>query len=276
VIAEGLKEHAVIANDMSERRIVHGWGDRQTYYVGGFKDPDGVARHGLTSNAFWVISGMYENDSEMKEIILNAFDNLDSRFGLKTFEPHFLPNTPGVGRIYKLPPGTAENGAAYIHATAFGIMALFMMGEAEKAWDQLMKIFPFTHDHISCSPYVMPNSYGDNKALNIDGESMQDWQTGSSNVVLKIILRFVFGFQPEYDGFYIQPAAWFPFETYQLDMIYQESILHISYNNKKTGRRRFMVNNKTCPPIHDAYINADKLWISRHEIGKVVDIAIED
>jgi hypothetical protein len=201
-IEKGLKEHAVIKNNEGELRIVHGWGDKKSYYVGSFCDPDNASRHGLTSNAFWVISGMYEKNRSMKETIGNAFAALDSRFGLKTFEPYFLPGTPeetqgraleetqgkslvetqerarvetqgnalGFGRIYKLPPGTAENGAAYIHASAFGIMALFMMGEAKEAWEQLMKILPFTHEKVSCSPYVMPNSYGDNVKLNIDGE----------------------------------------------------------------------------------------------------------
>lgn len=275
-IGEGLKKHAILGNHSGEQRIVHGWGDRQAYYVGSFQDSDGESRHGLTSNAFWVISGIYKKDTKIKNTILEAFEHLDSQYGLKTFEPHFLPNASGVGRIYKLPPGTAENGAAYIHATAFGIMALFMMGEPRKAWDQLMKIFPFTHEHLSCSPYVMPNSYGYNKDLNIDGESMQDWQTGSSNVVLKLIIRFIFGFQPEYGGFFIQPAAWFPFETYQFDIVYQGSVLRIRYHNKKVGKRSFIVNNEIRTLIHDEYLGIDKLWMHQQELGKIVDINIED
>jgi len=275
-IENGLNKHAIIVNNYGEQRIVHGWGDHQAYYVGSFKDPDGESRQGLTSNAFWDISSIYKKDTRIKNVILTAFDQLDSQYGFKTFEPYFSPNVSGVGRIYKLPPGTAENGAAYIHATAFGIMALFMMGEPKKAWDQLMKIFPFTHEHISCSPYVMPNSYGDNKALNIDGESMQDWQTGSSNVVLKLIIRFIFGFQPEYGGFFIQPAAWIPFETYQLDMTYQGSVLHIRYCNQKSGKRRFIVNNEIHSVIPGDYLGIDKLWMNQHELGGVVDIVIED
>ncbi|MDF2943407.1 MAG: hypothetical protein K0S01_2265 [Herbinix sp.] len=275
-IEKALKKQAIIIHENGEQRIVHGWGDQQSYYVGGFTDPDGKSRYGLTSNAFWVISGLYRTDTSIKNTILLAFDHLDSKYGLKTFEPYFSQNTPGVGRIYKLPPGTAENGAAYIHATAFGIMALFMMGEPKRAWIQLRKIFPFTHQQISCSPYVMPNSYGDNTALNINGESMQDWQTGSSNVVLKIIIRFIFGFQPEYGGFLLQPASWIPFNTYLLDIVYQGTLIHISYNNKKAGKRSFMVNNNMLLGIYDEYLGTDKLWIEKHNLGDVLDIIIED
>jgi len=304
IIEKGLKEHAVIKNKEGEQRIVHGWGDKKSYYVGSFCDPDNVSRHGLTSNAFWVISGMYEKNKNMKETILNAFSALDSRFGLKTFEPYFLPGTPGetrekalggtqgktlgktlgktqggalgFGRIYKLPPGTAENGAAYIHASAFGIMALFMMGEAKEAWEQLMKILPFTHEKVSCSPYVMPNSYGDNVKLHIDGESMQDWQTGSSNVVFKIILRFVFGFQAEYQGFFIQPSNWIPFKNYQVDMIYQGKSLCISYENNGVGKRTFLVNGKPGASVFDEAMNIEKLWVDKENLEDDIKICIAD
>lgn len=75
----------------------------------------------------------------------------------------------GVGRIPKLPAGTAENGAPYIHASVFGVMALFRMGSPEAAWQELIKSLPMTHDTISVSPYVMPNSYGYNPEKNVDG-----------------------------------------------------------------------------------------------------------
>ena len=155
-------------------------------------------------------------------------------------------------------------------------MALFMMGEAKEAWEQLMKILPFTHEKVSCSPYVMPNSYGDNVELHIDGESMQDWQTGSSNVVFKIILRFVFGFQPEYEGFFIQPANWIPFKSFQVDMIYQGKPLHISYENKGGGKRSFLVNGKPGTTMFDENMNIEKLWVDKGNLEDHINIFIVD
>ena len=102
----GLLQYAVHTRG-TERRIVHGWGDRRRYCVGSFGDSDGLARDGVTSNAFWVLSGMLQRTPELREPILAAFSRLDSPFGLKTFEPGFGPDAPGVGRIPKLPIGTA-------------------------------------------------------------------------------------------------------------------------------------------------------------------------
>ena len=201
-IEAGLRRFAVVENGDGERRILHGWGDKRSYLVGSYEDSDGQPRDGLTSNAFWVLSGLYGKDPSIRESILGAFDRLDSTYGYRTFAPAFPRDAPGVGRIVKLPPGTAENGAAYIHATSFAIMALFQMGEPRRAWEQLIKILPFTdiHDNLSHSPFVMPNSYGLNEDKLIDGENMNDWQTGSSNVVLKLLIRFVFGVEPVAKG----------------------------------------------------------------------------
>ena len=147
-----------------------------SYLVGSFDDPDHYSRHGLTSNAFWVLSGMYDTDVSIKDTILNAFQALDSKYGYKTFHPHFPSDIKGVGRIPKLPAGTAENGASYIHATAFAAMALYRMGFPKEAWEQIVKILPFTHEKLSHSPFIMPNSYVFNEDLMIDGESMADWE----------------------------------------------------------------------------------------------------
>ena len=110
-----------------------------------------------------------------------------------------------------MPKGTAENGATYIHATLFGIISLFDMGESERAWEQLYKILPITHKFTSTSPFVMSNSYAENAELDLDGESISDWFTGSGCVLLKTLYRKVFGINPTFDGVEITPAENPPF-----------------------------------------------------------------
>ena len=270
-IAKGLNRYAVVQNDDDEKRILHGWGDKRSYLVGSFYDPDAKARDGLTSNAFWVLAGLYEKDLNMRTTILDAFRRLDSKYGYKTFEPAFPPNTHGVGRIGKLPPGTAENGATYVHATTFAIMALFQMGCPKEAWEQIVKILPFTNihdDNLSHSPFVMPNSYGYNPEKGIDGQNMNDWQTGSSNVVMKMLIRNVFGFEPELDGIWIQPASWCPFKKFEFKINVRGCDLNVTYTDGEVGRRTFTVNGKSRAGTHDNIMGIDKLWIPYEELKK--------
>ena len=241
----GFIQHAIVQQD-GERRLLHGWGDQQSYSVGGFSDCDGLARDGLTSNAFWILSGMLEEDLSLREDILAALERLDSKYGLKTFEPGFGPEARSVGRIVNVPIGSAENGAVYIHATTFAIAALFRIGEPESAWEQIHKILPFA-EHFkdpSHSPFVMPNSYLENAALNLDGQSMDDWQTGSSNVLLKLLVRYVFGFHPRADFLCIEPANYFPFESFHFQAKAHQCRIQIDYCRKDVARREVTLNGK--------------------------------
>ncbi|MFH0880200.1 MAG: hypothetical protein V2A34_10850, partial [Lentisphaerota bacterium] len=266
-IQAGLNRYAVVQNEKGEKRILHGWGDKRSYLVGSYYDPDGKARDGLTSNAFWILSGLHDRDPGLREAILSSLKRLDSKYGFKTFEPAFPPNTQGVGRIGKLPPGTAENGATYIHATAFAVMALFRIGCPELAWEQLGKILPFTdlHDKLSHSPFVMPNSYGYNPEKGIDGQNMNDWQTGSSNVTMKLLIRFVFGYEPELDGVWIQPSAWLPFNAFDFRIRARSCDVRLLLENKGRGRRQFTVNGQSRPGVRDEIMDLEKLWVPYEE-----------
>lgn len=267
-LAKNLLRFALIENDSGEKRIIHGWGDDYSYTVGGFSDPDGKSRCSLTANAFWVLSGMLSTNPDIKPTILDSFHKLDSKYGYKTFAPHFKKNVTGVGRIKKLPKGTAENGASYIHATLFAIMALFKMGEPKLAWEQIFKVLPFTHSNVSCSPYVMPNSYGYNPELGIDGQSMQDWQTGSSNVLLKTLIRFVVGIDVDYDGVWIKPAYYIPFTELSCEVQIRNCHIAIEYKNAQKSLREFYVNKQKRNSSYDNRMNTYMLWLSEEDLSK--------
>ncbi len=274
-LEKGLRRYGIQYNAEGQPRITHGWGDRRSYYVGSWKDPDGAARRSLTANAFWVLSGLYDRDMSLRQTIHDDILALDSPYGLKTFDPHFEPDAKGVGRIPKLPAGTAENGAPYIHASVFGVMALFRMGCAEDAWAELYKALPLTHDHVSVSPFVMPNSYGYNPAKHIDGESMMDWQTGSSNVMLKLLVRFVMGVRPEYDGVWIQPAASCPFE-FTAHVPVKGADLRITYRRSGLGRRRYTVNGTERSGEYSDVLRTERLWLPAEQLKGTVEILAED
>ncbi len=264
-LERGLKKNAIVEKD-GKRKILHGWGDKRSYLVGSYSDSDGKSRDGLTASAFWVISGAYLWDKSIKADILSTFSRLDSKYGLKTFEPYFAPDTPGVGRIVDLPKGTAENAAVYVHATLFGVWALFMMGEGKAAWEQLYKVLPITHKLITTTPFVMSNSYSYNEELGLDGESMSDWFTGSANTFIKAIVRYVFGVEPDLDGVKISPCEYMPTKFAQISITVKGKRIKLVYRNKGAGKRSFTLNGApvtaTVSPSSGApmlYIRSDLL-----------------
>ena len=279
-LSEGLLKYAVVCQDR-RRKVLHGWGDQRSYLVGSFADSDGLARDGLTSNAFWILSGMLEKDPSLRDDILQAFERLDSEYGLRTFEPGFAPDAPGVGRITKLPRGTAENGAVYVHATTFAIAALFRLDEPKRAWQQIVKILPFSSHHTapSHSPFVMPNSYVDNPQLDLTGQSMNDWQTGCSNVLLKLLVRHAFGFQPELETLNIAPARWHPFESLELNGVAHDRQVRLVHSYRDVAQREIKVNGKTWTLTvqeDSSRLTSARIPYDHLAVGKVNEISVTD
>ncbi|WP_428387017.1 GH36-type glycosyl hydrolase domain-containing protein [Mucisphaera sp.] len=262
-LAAALRQHAITTADDRSRRILHGWGHNQHYEVGGFCDLDGQARDGLAANAMWVLSGMAQRDPTFNDDILRAFDRLDGPFGLKTFAPGFGRDTRQAGRIGNLPLGTAENGACYVHATAFGIMALFRLGQPRRAWQQLLKILPFAmpERHVSHSPFVMPNSYSLIDEAGAFGESMNDWQTGSSNVVLKTLVHDAAGIQPAHDGIWVNPATWAPCSEIRLHLLLRDRPIELVWRRGSGTARTFIVNGRVQTGEPHPLTGVRRLWL---------------
>lgn len=275
---KGLHQYGIQSDDKGNRRVVHGWGDHREYYVGSFCDPDGLNRISSTSEAFWVLSGLlnHSNDDKMRWQIHDDLMSLDTKYGLLTFSHAFAEDVKGVGRINKLPAGTAENGAVYVHASMFAIMALFRMGFAEEAWKELEKALPMSHENTSLSPFVMPNSYGYNEGLNIDGESMNDWQTGSSNVTVKMFVRDVLGICPEYDGVWIQPAGKGPYNKVEGSVLVRGKELKVACRkNSDIQEARFFINGNETKGTWNDHLKTWSLWIDNQTLNSVKEILVE-
>ena len=267
-IEQGLYKYAIDSDCSGNKKILHGWGDQRSYKVGSFCDNDGQSRDSATSNAFWVLSGINDKKN-MKKHILRAFDRLDSKYGIKTFEPYFAPDNDKVGRIIYLPKGTAENAATYIHATLFAIWALYKLGEYEKAEEQLKKILPLTHEFVSTTPFVMPNSYVHNDEKEFDGESMSDWFTGSGAVLGKVLFFGVLGLQPDLNGVTVSPAVSTLFHELKTALCIKGGEIEIRYKNMDRGVRTVTVNGKVISG-KSVYIQNAELC-GRHIVVEVTD-----
>jgi len=281
---EGLLNNAIVGSKR-KRRILHGFGDEEKYTVGGIHDPDGVSRYSLTSHAFWIISGLHSVAKEKENLdmvpsILSAYKELDDKYGLKTFHPPFKRGTEHwFGRIPRLPAGTAENGATYNHATLFGIWSLFEAGQSATAWAQLEKLLPFTpnHGNYNLTPFVIPNSYIHNPEKGLDGESMNDWQTGSSNVLLKILIWYVFGFRPEWNLLRIQPDPSSPLVQFNYRGMYQGKQIQIEYRKSaEIECRTATLNGKPLQPFQVEGLNMQVVDIPRRKLKKNNRIEITD
>ena len=202
-IREGVFRYAIVEQN-GECRVLHGWGDHRAFTIGGFRDVDGKSRISSTSVSFFALSQLY--DPKYDADILSAYAKLDDKYGFRTFDEPFDPDLKGVGRIGKLPPGTAENAATYIHAALFAVLALYHIGKEKEATAQLLKLLPISYAEVDKTPYVMQNAYCYNPRIHVDGSALNDWFTGSAAVLIKILIADLFGIRPGDDALQISPA----------------------------------------------------------------------
>ena len=238
-LKKGVFTNAIIEKD-GERRILHGWGDRKEYFVGSFCDVDGKNRISSTAYSFFALSSLYEKDYEQD--MLSAYRKLDDKYGFRTFDTPFDPDLQGVGRIGKLPKGTAENAATYIHASLFAVLALYKIGCEREAGDQLLKLMPISYKWVDKTPYVMQNAYCYNPEINVDGSALNDWFTGSAPVMMKIVMTNVFGIQPDHDVLTIAPAKDSFLKKAKVSLQIHGRKLHLEI--EKTGNSSLRLNGE--------------------------------
>ena len=276
-IKENLFKYAVSTDKDGHRRVIHGWGDKRSYFVGSNNDYDGAARYSLTANAFWMISGMIKNDPTMREALTSAAAALDSKYGLMTFDvPFKLADRKYVGRLATITEGTYENCCAYVHAGMFGVMGLFLIGESRLAWEEMMKALVVTHENCTMSSFVMPNSYCRNEKLYIDGVSMGDWYTGSGTMYVKELVRFGLGIDPDLDGLRIQTPSYLPTTSCGAKISVKGKKINFEYKNTGKGARSFTVDGKDVAASYDEVMRIPYIYIPAEELSDGMTIEVTD
>ncbi len=250
-LKDGLVKYAIDVNENGDKRIIHGWGDHMSYKIGSFKDSDGESRVSFASNSFWVSSGLIYESPELKECIISSIHALESKYGLLTLTPAFRPDSPGVGRLAAMTPGTAENACVYIHGTLFSILALFGLGQSDYAWKHFLKILPIANQQMTKTPFVMSNSYLDNPERGLCGQSVIDWYTGSGTVVLKNVIRSILGLNPDLDGLVIKTAKTLPCKYINADVLLKGKKIKFEYKNENKGNRKIYMDGKEIETIYD-------------------------
>ena len=276
-LKEGLFKFAIDTNEQGEKRIIHGWGDKLSYKIGSFSDPDGVSRISSTAHSYWAVSGMINCDESLKPALIKAFDALSSKYGIRTFDTPFPKSAlPYAGRIAKITPGTYENACVYVHGAMFAVLALFSIGQSERAWNELEKLITPSHENCTMTPFVMPNSYCDNSEFGMDGQSMGDWYTGSGTVVMKAVVRYLFGIKPDLDGITLATARVMPCKNAELSLVIKGKKVKIIYQNLGAGKRSYSLCGRELPSEYDTVAELYKTYIPENELTDDALITIID
>ena len=152
---------------------------------------------------------------------------------------------------------------------------MFTLGQDKFAWDEIFKIIPITHKFVSTTPFIMPNSYGYNESIEVDGESMNDWFTGSSSTLIKLLIRNVFGIKVTLDNLIIQPASYFPFKQAEIDIQILNTHVHLKHISDSSNRRVIKINGETIKDLTSEYFKKDICVLPIEKLNSYESLEIE-
>jgi cellobionic acid phosphorylase len=151
-------------------------------------------------------------DAEQREKMIRAVESeLETPYGVMLLAPPFTAMREDIGRVTQKFPGSAENGSVYNHAAAFYIYALYMIGEADRAFRVMRKMIPGpdTADYTQRGqlPVFIPNYYRGayREYPRTAGRSSQLFNTGTVAWIYRCLIEGLFGIKGNKDGLVFEP-----------------------------------------------------------------------
>lgn len=187
----------------------------------------------LISQAWSVISGVAGKDRRKKAMdsaISKLLDRDSGVFSLLTPPFDGRGNDPGYIRGYI--PGVRENGGQYTHGAIWGLAALCLLGEKDKAYEVMNLLNPI----VRTQRYLLAQKYaGEPYCMAADvyasahhrGRAGWTWYTGSGAWMYKVVLEYVLGFWKEGDLLSILPCLPAEAFPYTIDYRHGKALYHI-------------------------------------------------
>jgi cellobiose phosphorylase len=148
--------------------------------------------------------------------------------------PAYVRPDPRVGYITRYAPGLRENGGVYTHAACWAIAAAAKMGDAELVESLLNALNPAKRDpdRYWAEPYVTPGNIDGPQSPHV-GRGGWTWYTGSAAWLHRVILEWVLGIRPEWDGLRIQPCLPPSWPSATCRRVYRGSIYTIEIERRR-------------------------------------------
>lgn len=212
----------------------------------GSKQSD-VCKIDLLTQAFSAISEIVESD-KIKTALYSAQKLIDEKSGIiKLFAPPFTSEQKNIGYITRYPEGVRENGGQYTHAAVWYAIALFTVGEKEKACKVVEMLNPINHardeesvNRYKVEPYVMSaDIYSGERA----GEGGWTWYTGSASWTYKCITEYMMGVNIEGDKLTLAPNLSSDYKEVTLTINQGDCHAKITIDNESKGKKwQFVVD----------------------------------
>jgi len=210
------EEFKTAADDINRAANCHLW-DR-SWFARGITD-DGILfgtskdKEGriFLNPQSWAIMGGAAGAEQREKMIRAVESDLETPYGVMLLAPPFTAMREDIGRVTQKFPGSAENGSVYNHGAAFYIYALYIIGEADRAFRLMRKMIPgpdiADYKQRGQLPVFIPNYYRGayREYPRTAGRSSQLFNTGTVAWIYRCLIEGLFGIKGNKDGLVFEP-----------------------------------------------------------------------
>jgi cellobiose phosphorylase len=261
---------AARAAKLAEALDKHAWDAKGGFYHRGYTDAGtkvGTAASGegmfLNPQSWAVVSGAARGKraaAAMKKVD----ELLETELGCSTIQRAFTGGfRPDIGFLSVIRPGENVNGGIYNHANMFKVAADCVLKRNAAAWRTLSAALPFRKlPGRNCEPFVMPNGYVGPLAKARYGEAPFGWVTGSCGWLATVVIEYVLGLKPTWEGLRIDPCLPPHWKTCSAVRPFRGALYRVQFEQAGRG--------KACNRIAEIRVDGEPIRgdVLPHEKGK--------
>ena len=188
-----------------------------------------------------VMAGIGLDDGRAERALASVEEHLGTPHGILLLDPPYSRFHVELGEISSYPPGYKENGSVFCHTNPWIAIAETMIGEAELAFDHLLRINPSAREELSevhrCEPYVYAQTIA-GKAAPTHGEAKNSWLTGTASWARVAVTQWILGIRPEHDGLRIDPCLPGDWEGFEAERRFRGAVYRIAVRKARGVRGR--------------------------------------
>lgn len=201
----------------------------------------------------WAVLNKMVPEKNLKSLLESLEKNLYKDYGPLLLYPAYKIPDERIGYLTRYASGVRENGGLYTHAGIWAIQMECFLKRNETAWQLFKKISPIDRgmnpDLYMAEPYVTPGNV-DGPDSPYYGRGGWTWYTGSAAWLYRIMLEWIIGIRPEWEGLKIAPCVPRGWDEFKIKRIYNGKSCIFQFKRDKNLEENKVVivlNDKTLP-----------------------------
>jgi len=182
----------------------------------------------------WAVISEAATEAQAGRCLETVHNKLATPYGLMLCAPPFVKSPVDVMRAVVFNPGIKENAGIFNHTQGWGVIAEYLQGNGDRAYDYLRAGMPAAYNDRAeirqMEPYVQgQTTYSPFSPR--EGNTRVAWLTGAAAWWYTAATQYVLGIRPEIEGLRIDPCIPAEWEGFKVERCFRSKMVQIEIKN---------------------------------------------